>query len=95
MDLLKNWIPLDSAEFDLFLDTVKHGFICVNDRKYEAIHYRSTDSKVQISFEKPVGYETKTRNGAEWTYWSSTFATVSYSNRLKKYNRVLKVYYEK
>ena len=33
MDLLKDWIAVDSAEFDLFLDTAKHEFIYVNDRK--------------------------------------------------------------
>jgi hypothetical protein len=94
-DLLKNWIPVDSAEFDLFLDTTKHEFIAVNERKYEAIHYRSKDSQVKINFQKPEGFEAKSSNGMEWTYWWSSYATVSYSNRFKKYNRILKVYYEK
>jgi len=94
-DLLKNWIPVDSAEFDLFLDTTRHEFITVDNRKYEAIHYRSKDSQVRINFQKPEGFDTKLRNGKEWTYWTSTYATVSYSNRFKKYNRILKVYYEK
>lgn len=95
MDLLKDWITVDSAEFDLFLDTAKHEFIYVNERKYEAIHYESKDSQIRINFEKPIGHEMKTNNGMEWIYWASAHATVSYSNRFKKYNRILKVYYEK
>jgi len=94
-DLLKNWVRADSAEFGLFLDTTKQEFIVVDNRKYEAIHYRSKDSKVKINFQKPEGFETKLSNGKEWTYWTSAYATVTYSNRFKKYNRILKVYYEK
>jgi len=94
-DLLKNWVPADSAEFDLFLDTTKHEFIEVDNRKYEAIQYRTKDSQVKINFRKPEGFATKLSNGMEWTYWTSSYATVTYSNRFKKYNRILKVYYEK
>lgn len=94
-DLLKNWIPADSAEFDLLLDTTKHELITVDNRTYQAIHYRSKDSQVKINFQKPEGFETKLSNGMEWTYWISSYATVIYSNRFKKYNRILKVYYEK
>ncbi|WP_341903227.1 hypothetical protein [Fluviicola taffensis] len=94
-DLLKNWILSDSDGFDLFLDTTKQEFIVVDERKYEAIHYRSKDSQVKINFQKPEAFETKLSNGKEWTYWISSYAVVTYSNRFKKYNRILKVYYEK
>lgn len=94
-DLLENWVQADSAEFDLFLDTTRHEFIAVDNRKYEAIRYRSKDSKIKINFQKPEGFDTKLSNGMEWTYWTSRHATVTYSNRFKKYNRILKVYYEK
>lgn len=96
MDLLKDWIATDSAEFILFLDTTKHEFIYLDDRKYEAIHYRSKDSQIRINFEKPKEFNYYVREGKEKrTSWSSTYATVNYSNRFKKYNRVLKVYFEK
>lgn len=94
-DLLKNWIPVDSVEFDLFLDTTKRELITVDNRKYEAIHYQTKDSQVKINFQKPEGFDAKLSNGMEWTYWTSSYATVTYSNRFKKYNRILKVYYEK
>lgn len=98
VELLKNWVLVDSSEFDLFLDTSKHEFIYLDGKKYEAIQYRSKDASVWINFERPEKHESKLENGMEWVYWSCTYATMNYSstnNRLKKYNRVLKVYYEK
>ena len=96
MDLLKDWVPCDSAEFDLFLDTTKHEFIYLDDRKYESIHYRSKDSQIQINFQKPkeFTYYNKDETGKQ-TAWTSTYAKVHYSNRFKKYNKILKMYFEK
>lgn len=98
LEVLKNWIKVDSAEFDLFLDTTKHEFIALDDKKYEAILYRSEDSGVWINFENPQKFEHTSRNGMEFVYWSSTYATINYSSsykRFKKYQKVLKVYFEK
>ncbi len=96
MDLLKDWITTDSAEFILFLDTTKHAFIYLDDRKYEAIQYRSKDSQIRINFEKLTEFNYYVREEREKkTSWRSTYATVNYSNRFKKYNRILKVYFEK
>lgn len=97
LEVLENWVKVDSAECDLILDTTKHEFISLDDRKYEAIQYRSKDNTIWINFEKPEKHEAKLENGMEWIYWSCTYATVSYasSNRFKKYSKVLKVYFEK
>ena len=95
-ELLKDRIQIDSSEYDLFLDTSKHEFIYLDGRKYEAIQYRSKDSKIRINFEKPRPFEYYTREGGEKKiYWTSTYASVIFSNHLKKYNRILKVYFEK
>lgn len=97
LDILEDWVKVDSATFDLFLDTTKHELITLDDRKYEAIQYRTKDSGVWINFEKPQKYEHTASNGMEFIYWSCTFATVNYSfkNRFKKYQKMLKVYDEK
>lgn len=96
VELLKDWVQVDSSEYDLFLDTTKHAFVYLDERKYEAIQYRSKDSKIAINFEKPKLFEYYTKDGTEKkTSWLSTYATVIYSNHLRKYNRVLKVYFEK
>ena len=96
MELLKDWVPSDSATFILFLDTSKQEFISLDGRKYEAIHYRSEDSQVQINFGKPEEFTYYVKGGTEkHSAWNSNYAVVHYSNRLKKYNRVLKMYYEK
>jgi hypothetical protein len=96
LEVMENWITTDTATFELFVDTSKHEFIYVDDRKYEAIHYRTADNKVQINFEKPREFTYYVQGGTEkMTSWLSTFAAVRCSNRFKKYNRVLQVYYEK
>lgn len=96
VELLKDWVQVDSSEFDLFLDTSKHEFVYLDKKKYEAIQYRSKDSKIRINFEKPKLFEYYTKDETEKkTSWSSTYAAVIYSNHLRKYNRVLKVYFEK
>ncbi len=96
VELLKDWIQVDSSEFDLFLDTSGHEFISLDGRRYEAIQYRSKDAKVRINFEKPRLFEYYTKDGSEKrSSWISTYAAVICSNQLKKYNRVLKVYFEK
>lgn len=95
-ELLANWKQIDSSEYDLFLDTTKHEFIFVDGHEYEAIQYRSKDSEVKINFEKPREYTYFVRGETEKiTIWTSIYATVNQSNRFEKYNRVLKVYYEK
>jgi hypothetical protein len=96
MDLLKDWVACDSAEFDLFLDTTRQEFIYLDDRKYESIHYRSKDSQIQINFEKPKEFTYYNKDGTgKRSAWISTYAKVHYSNRFKKYNRILKMYFEK
>ncbi len=96
IDLLKDWVAVDSAEFDLVLDTAKHEFIYLDNHQFEAISYHSKDSGIQINFEKPKEFVYYTKDGDEKSSsWNSSYATVHYSNRFKKYNRVLKVYYEK
>lgn len=96
VELLKDWVQVDSSEYDLFPDTSKHEFIYLDKRKYEAIQYRSKDSKIRINFEKPNPFEYYTKDGTEKRIaWSSTYASVVYLNHLKKYNKVLKVYFEK
>lgn len=97
LELLKDWVIVDSAEFDLFLDTTKQEWISFDDRKYEAIQYRTMDSGIRINFEKPQKHAHTASNGMEFIYWSCTYATVNYSSksRFKKYERVLKVYFEK
>jgi hypothetical protein len=98
LEVLENWIKTDSAEFDLFLDTTKQECITLDDKKYEAIQYRSKNSDVRINFEKPEKFEHTARNGMEFVYWNSTYATINYSSsykRFKKYSKVLKVYFEK
>ncbi|WP_343636667.1 hypothetical protein [Fluviicola sp.] len=98
LEILENWKIVDSAAFDLYLDTSRLEFIAVDDRKYEAIQYRSKDNTVRVNFEKPEKHESILENGMEWVYWSCNYATVNYAstyNRFKKYRKVLKVYYEK
>lgn len=97
LGILKDWVKIDSTEFDLLLDTAKHEIITIDDRKYKAIQYRSKDASVWINFERPEKHESKLENGMEWVYWSCNHAVVDYSsaNRFKKYKKVLKVYYEK
>jgi hypothetical protein len=95
LEILTDWKITDTLRFDLVLDPAANARIEAGKKVVEAVRYRMKDSDVFIDFEKPESFSYYDQNKELITSWISHYARINFPEKLKKYQEVLEVYYEK
>ena len=95
LEILTDWKISDSLEVDLVLDPAAKPRIKTGKKEVEAIRYRMRDSEVFIDFEKPGSFTYYNQDKELITAWVSHYAWINFPQRLKKYQEVLEIYFEK
>ncbi|MDF3028832.1 MAG: hypothetical protein K0S23_3139 [Fluviicola sp.] len=95
IEILTDWKISDSLEVDLVLDPTLNSRITTSNKEVETVRYRLKDSDIFVDFEKPVLFTSYTQDKELTSYWASHYAWINFPQRLKKYQEVLEVYFEK
>lgn len=95
VEILTDWKISDSLEVDLVLDPASNPRIKVGKKEVEAVRYRLKGSEVFVDFEKPVSFTYYNEDKKLITDWASHYVWINFPQRLRKYQEVLEVYFEK
>lgn len=95
LEILTDWKITDYLEADLVLDPGANARIKTDDKEVEAVRYRMKNSEVFVDFEKPVSFTYYNQDKELITTWQSHYAWINFPKELRKYQKVLEIYFEK
>lgn len=95
LEILTDWKISDYLEADLVLDPEANARIDTGEKDVEAFRYRLKNSEVFVDFEKPVSFTYYNQDKELITAWQSHYASINFPTELKKYQKILEIYFEK
>ena len=93
-DIMKNWNPVDSLEFQLYLDTAQTYIRPFRDSEEEMLRF-TTSFGLEMFIEIPNFRSYELDNGMKTTFCSFDHALIVFHQEWKKYQKRFDIYFEK
>jgi len=93
-DIMKDWVPLDSLELTLEMDTTRFYQKTVRDDEQEMLRYFSS-SGLEVFLAAPVFHEYELSNGMKTSSCQFGYAVVVFPKSWRKHQKKFDLFFEK